>query len=106
MPRKHDPHIQTIKRDRNKFIVKTKRCVGCPFSKNQTTVSPERIEDIKRHLEKTNRPFVCHEAEWLVCRGFYDTVPNLVVHLARMLGITEFEDVESTSFWDRSTDHA
>lgn len=97
MPRKGDPHIQTIKRDRNKFIVKTKRCVGCPFNKNQTTVSEGRIEDIKRSLEKTNRPFVCHQAEWLVCRGFYDTVPNLVVHLARMLDITEFEDIESKS---------
>ena len=94
MPRKHDPTTYTIKRDRNKFIVKTKRCVGCPFSKNQTTVSQGRIEDIKRQLEKSDRPFVCHEAEWLVCRGFYDTVPNLVVQLARYLGITEFEDID------------
>ena len=95
MPRKNDPNMYTVKRARNKFIVKTKRCVGCPFSKNQTTVSPERIEDIKRSLEKTNRPFVCHEAEWLVCRGFYDTSANLVVYLARYLGITEFEDIKS-----------
>lgn len=97
MPRNRDPNTYTVKRDRNKFIVKTKRCVGCPFSKNQTTVSPERIADIKRSLEKSDQPFVCHEAEWLVCRGFYDTSANLVVHLARYLGITEFDDIESNS---------
>ena len=83
-------------KDPSRFIVKARRCVKCPFSKNQDTVSTKRLNDIKRELAKTNRPFVCHETidnKRLVCRGFYDTSPNLVCHLADNLGITEFDDI-------------
>lgn len=76
----------------NRFMVSTKRCDQCPFSKNQTTVSDERLQEIKKNLHSTGNSFICHKAlsRDLVCKGFYDTEPNLVVILAQQLGIVEF----------------
>ncbi len=81
--------------DPSRFIVKKKRCLHCPFSANQTIVSEKRLKNIQTDLANSGRPFVCHETidtKRLVCRGFYDTAPNLVVHLAQSMGIVEFDD--------------
>ncbi len=84
-------------RDPNRFVVMKKRCDQCPFSKNQTTISAERKAQIVAELYHTNQPFICHKAIRenldLVCSGFYDTEPNLVVRLAQMLGIVEFDEL-------------
>ncbi len=86
-----DDHLVRIKNP-NRFMVSAKRCDQCPFSKNQTTVSDERLQEIKKSLQSTGQSFICHKAldRDLVCRGFYDTEPNLVVRLAQDLGIVEF----------------
>lgn len=82
-------------KDPSRFMVARKRCDACPFSKNQTIVTPRRLHAIKNTLRRTNRPFVCHKAmaRDLVCRGFYDTEANLVVTLAHMLEIVEFVEL-------------
>lgn len=66
-----------------------KRCAECPFSKNQRIVPAERLAEIKRQLERSQGPFICHKGlpYDLVCRGYYDTAGNLVITLARRLGI-------------------
>ncbi len=91
----------------NRFKVLKKRCSTCPFSKNQTTVEADRLVEIKKSLRRTNRPFVCHDAmEYdLVCRGYFDTESNLIVVLARMLGITEFMTLEEAEIMGRCMGH-
>ena len=76
----------------DRFMVSAKRCDQCPFSKNQTIVSDERLQEIKKELQSKGHSFICHKAlsRDLVCKGFYDTEPNLVVVLAQKLGIVEF----------------
>ncbi len=82
-------------KDPKRFKVLTKRCDQCPFSQNQTIIPTERLEEIKKDLRETNNPFVCHKTMNtkqgdLVCRGYYDVVPGLVVNLVHMLGVVEF----------------
>lgn len=91
----------------NRFKVLKKRCITCPFSKNQTTVEADRLVEIKDSLRRTNTPFVCHDAmEYdLVCRGYFDTESNLIVVLARMLGITEFMTLEEAEIMGRCHGH-
>ncbi len=45
-----------------RFKVLKKRCVTCPFSKNQTTVEDDSLVEIKAFLRRSGRPFVCHDA--------------------------------------------
>ena len=84
-------------KDPSRFVVLRKRCEQCPFSKNQTTVNEVRKAEIIDQLHTTNQPFICHKAIVqdldLVCRGFYDEEPNMVVRLAQMLKIVEFADL-------------
>ncbi len=91
----------------NRFKVLKKRCVTCPFSKNQTTIEADRLVEIKNSLRRTNRPFVCHDAMKydLVCRGYYDTESNLIVMLARMLDITEFMTLEEAEAMGKCKGH-
>lgn len=91
----------------NRFKVLKKRCITCPFSKNQTTVEADRLVEIKDSLRRTNRPFVCHDAmEYdLVCRGYFDTESNLIVVLARMLGIIEYMTMEEAEVAGRCHGH-
>ena len=60
-------------------------------------VNEVRRAEIIEQLHTTNRPFICHKAISqdldLVCRGFYDEEPNLVVRLAQMLEIVEYADL-------------
>ena len=93
--------------DPRRFKVLKKRCDQCPFSKNQKTVPAERLADIKRTLERTQGPFICHKGlpYDLVCRGYYDTAGNLVIALARGLGIIEYMTLEEAEIMSRCMGH-
>ena len=86
-------------KDPTRFKVLTKRCDQCPFSENQSIVPEKRIREIRKSLQRSGRPFVCHKTMDtkqgdLVCRGYFDTESNLIVALARMLGKIEFIEFE------------
>ena len=85
-------------KDPSRFMVLNKRCDQCPFSKNQTIVPEQRLAEIKKSLNQTGSPFHCHKTydQDLVCRGYYDTEPNLIVALARRLDRVEFVALDTT----------
>ncbi len=73
--------------DPNRFKVLKKRCVTCPFSKNQTTVAADSLAEIKSFLRRSNRPF----AYYVTTLGKY---PIRWMPLGAIIGTVELVEIE------------
>lgn len=74
--------------------VAEKHCDQCLFTKNKI-VSDERKADLLAKCAASQTYFICHKSTGgpaVVCRGFFNEVPNHVCHLAKVLRIVQFVD--------------
>jgi len=57
-------------------------------------VGDARKDQILRDCKRSGRYFLCHKGtiadEAIVCRAFFDTVPNQAVQVAERLGLVAF----------------
>lgn len=87
--RRRDPATDAFLREVG-FRVAAKRCHECLFSDGRV-VSSRRARSIVRECQANGRYFLCHLAtdrgEAVVCRGFFDKVPNLSCGAALQLGL-------------------
>jgi len=83
-----------------KLRVMSKRCEQCLMSKGKI-VSDSRRDEILEQCERSGKYFLCHKGsmvnEEIVCRGFYDEVPNQALRMASRLGIVKFTEPEPES---------
>lgn len=79
--------------DGSRLHVMSKRCAECLLSKGKI-VSDKRKELILDDCKRSGKYFLCHKGtmngEAIVCRGFFDTVPNQAVQIASRLGLVAF----------------
>lgn len=74
--------------------VADKRCDQCLFTKNKI-VSDSRKADVLGECATSQTYFICHKSNGgpaVVCRGFFDEVPNRACHMARLLRVVQFVD--------------
>lgn len=78
--------------DGKNLLVCEKRCDQCLFSKAKI-VDDQRQADLLMNCRITGKYFICHKSadgQPVVCRGFFDEVPNQAVRAARLLRIVRF----------------
>lgn len=80
---------------RGKLLVCEKRCDQCLFT-SAKIVSDRRRVAVLRECEKKGTYFLCHKStiagRAVVCRGFFETQPNMACQVADRLGLVEFTE--------------
>ncbi len=80
-----------------KLLVCEKRCDQCLFSKAKI-VDDQRRAQLLADCKKSGRYFLCHKStikkRAVVCRGFFDEVPNRACQVAKRLDLVAFVDPE------------
>lgn len=74
--------------------VAEKRCNECLFSKNKI-VDDDRKAEVIAECARKGSYFICHKSHAgppVICRGFFDEVPNRTCHMAKVLRIVQFVD--------------
>jgi len=78
--------------DGTNLLVCEKRCAQCLFSKAKI-VNDERQAAMLTKCRVTGRYFICHKSAGgkpVICRGFFDEVPNQAIRAARLLNVVRF----------------
>jgi len=78
--------------DGTNLLVCEKRCAQCLFS-SAKIVNDERQAALLTNCRVTGRYFICHRSyggKPVICRGFFDEVPNQAIRAARLLNIVRF----------------
>ncbi len=78
--------------DGENLLVCENRCDQCLFSKAKV-VNDERQAGLLLNCRITGKYFICHKSadgQPVVCRGFFDEVPNQATHVAKLLRIVRF----------------
>jgi hypothetical protein len=71
----------------------TKPCNQCLFSKNKI-VSDEVKAEIVADCLKTDKPFVCHKTNGIICKGFDLRYQSQAQRMAKRLGIWKEYNLE------------
>ena len=86
--------------DGKRLSVMSKRCSECLMSDGKI-VGDARKAELLRDCKRSGRYFLCHKGtitnEAIVCRGFYDTVPNQALQVADRLGLVAFVEPKEKS---------
>jgi hypothetical protein len=78
--------------DGKNLLVCEKRCDQCLFSKAKI-VNDDRQADLLTSCRRSGKYFICHKSATnapVICRGFFDEVPNQAIRVARLLHIVRF----------------
>ena len=73
--------------------VSNKCCGQCLFSKNKI-VSDERKKEVLDGCESRDTHFICHKADDVVCRGFFEKKTSQGIRWAKRLDFINFVEVE------------
>lgn len=78
--------------DGESLLVCAKRCDQCLFSKAKV-VGDDRQAALLTSCRRSGKYFICHKSAAgrpVICRGFFDEVPNQAIRVARLLRIVRF----------------